>query len=730
MELLMPRFGVRGLLGVCLALALALLPSEVRAQQDAGGGVDIVLAEARRTFEALDYERAVTALDRAVSLLEGRPMDGSVRAQLVEAFELRARARFGMNDREGALADFRSLLALSPGHAFAGQISPTVVAAFNELKKSVIGTINVRVTPADAQVEIDGVPTPSTQASIAILAGPHTIAARRPGYRPAAETITVTAGAAADMALTLERVSATISVFTVPAEVEVIVDGVARGTTAPGPPPAEYADYLKPLGVPLASTSQPFVIADITPGTHVIQLRKDCYVASEERVQVEKPADYRLPPVRLPRAVGTVSIEAAEGTVFIDGETRGAPPVTVDDLCEGPHVIEVRSAVGRHVRRVDIRTGEKVVITPNVRPAVALLSTAGLAEEIRGGSDLRLAIERVFESARTATVFAPPADAVNQVLAREKLTPGWLSFDTARRPIGSAAANITEAARRDLSARIAKALGVQAVAVITAASKEARSDVYLTLLAAGSGMPDTLRVNLDDPESVRRALERFDSPTSLVKPSAGMLAIDILDVQGAVVVSVDPGGPASRARLNPGDIITKVNGQPVTDTTAFAAAVSRAKEGEMLTLEVRDKADATWRADLGLASVPQLIAMLDETLLSNKLLLDFRSEVGSLSGHESVARLNLAVALMRVGNWSEARSELEKVRLPNGTGVSNGTVLYLMAMCHDALGQRSEAEAALRGAAATSATLTNDGPSIKLLAEAKLAEIAQRGRKP
>jgi hypothetical protein len=158
--------------------------------------------------------------------------------------------------------------------------------------------------------------------------------------------------------------------------------------------------------------------------------------------------------------------------------------------------------------------------------------------------------------------------------------------------------------------------------------------------------------------------------------------------------------------------------------------VSRAKEGEMLTLEVRDKADATWRADLGLASVPQLIAMLDETLLSNKLLLDFRSEVGSLSGHESVARLNLAVALMRVGNWSEARSELEKVRLPNGSGVSNGTVLYLMAMCHDALGQRSEAEAALRSAAATNATLTNDGPSIKLLAEAKLAEIAQRGRKP
>ncbi len=474
------------------------------------------------------------------------------------------------------------------------------------------------------------------------------------------------------------------------------------------------------------------VLADIATGVHVIELRKDCYVRSEQRVDVQKPADYRLQPIKMVKAVGTVTVEASSGSVFIDGQSRGPAPITVEDICEGAHLVEVRTAWGRSFKRLEVRTGDKIPIRAQALPAIAVLSTTGLPEGLRGGPDLRLAIERVFQAARSVTVFAPPSDQVDQALAREKLAPGWLSFDTAKRPIGDAAGNITAAARQDLSARLARTLDVQAVAVVTVPSREDRSTVLVTMLAAGSGDPDTVRIKLDDPDSVNRAIIRLDSTPALFRASAGMQLADVLDVAGAVVVSVEPGGPAARAALVAGDIIGSVNNQPVADASKFAAVVAAAKADDVLALAVRDKSGATKRAELKLVSVPNVVAMVDETLAFNKLLLDLRTRLLSPGTplEESVARLNLSVALMRIGNWSEAVTELEKVRLPDGPGVANGTVQYLLGVTREAQGQLAEAEAALRAAAAANgALLTAEGPAIKELAEKKLADLARRGRR-
>jgi hypothetical protein len=125
--------------------------------------------------------------------------------------------------------------------------------------------------------------------------------------------------------------------------------------------------------------------------------------------------------------------------------------------------------------------------------------------------------------------------------------------------------------------------------------------------------------------------------------------------------------------------------------------------------------------------------MTDETLIFNKLLVDFRRQLASAPGplDQSVARLNLAVSLMRVGSWNEARAELEAVDLPDGGGVSAGTVQYLSGLCREALGQLAEAERAWRAAAASKdAMLTADGPLIRDLAEQKLADLARRLRRP
>ncbi|MDQ2827095.1 MAG: trypsin-like peptidase domain-containing protein [Actinomycetota bacterium] len=56
---------------------------------------------------------------------------------------------------------------------------------------------------------------------------------------------------------------------------------------------------------------------------------------------------------------------------------------------------------------------------------------------------------------------------------------------------------------------------------------------------------------------------------------------------GAAVTSVDPGSPAAKAGLTAEDVVTAINGKPVTSMVDLAAAIRTNAPGEKLTLTVR-----------------------------------------------------------------------------------------------------------------------------------------------
>ena len=72
---------------------------------------------------------------------------------------------------------------------------------------------------------------------------------------------------------------------------------------------------------------------------------------------------------------------------------------------------------------------------------------------------------------------------------------------------------------------------------------------------------------------------------------------------GPIIVGVVPGSPAQRAGVEPGDVISKVDGQPVASASEFASAIAGKHAGDQVTLEL-ERGPATYMAYVTLASRP------------------------------------------------------------------------------------------------------------------------------
>jgi hypothetical protein len=467
-------------------------------------------------------------------------------------------------------------------------------------------------------------------------------------------------------------------------------------------------------------------VTEIPIGSHRIEFRKDCFVSAQRSQTVDQLDDYVLDPVKLEPAVATVAVTSNQpGTlVLVDGLQRGVAPMTITDVCEGEHLVELKSASGRYFQRINARTGQKIPIEGTLRPAFALVSASGAAAL---NTDLRLTIEKQFQTSQSVTLFAPAAEDTAKALAAEKLPQDWLAFDANKRPLGTAA-EVATVMRSDLSSKLSRQFDAQGIASVTVPSPSSRNRLVVTFLAAGSGDPDVIEVNLDSPDATAMAVGRLDRPLQFFKPSLGLTVVDVADLEGPVVVAVDPSGPGAKSGIQPGDLVLKANSQAVPDAAALTTLLAGRKADEDLTLELKDKAGVAKRADVKVLMTPRLIGMNDQSLMINKILVDLKARLLAPGEpiNDSVMRLNLAVALARVGLWSDARLELQRVKLNEGPGVSNGTVQYLLGLAAERMGNAAEAEAALRAAAATTALISEDGLPVKELAEARLQALQRR----
>ena len=674
------------------------------AQEQPAAALDLLFDQGKRLFDAFQYDEAVPLFDRLIVAIT---TGGVSRTDLlVQTYEMRARARFALGDASGAEQDFAALLSSRPDFRLGTGISPRVVELFNSVRGLMIGQLVVSATPSgEVQIDDRTYTVPSEPVAIDLVAGEHRLVVNRQGFAPVEQRFTIVAGQPVELTVALERVSATLSIVSVPAGAEVFIDGTSRGRTAAGPTPT--------------GASAPLVLADVPLGQHRIELKRDCYADLSLPMNVTQ--DVATEPLELQRAVATVRLagQAADAVVFIDGQAQG--PLRERStlaVCEGRRVIEVRGGDGRFVDRRDWKRGASESLTVDLRSAFAIVSTQGTPA--MPATQLREAVERAMAAVPALLVYAPVDAELEAVLKKHTAPDNWLG---SRQAGAVAPSTLPREAVRDLGQKIAVDLGTQGVAAVSVGAEPYEATVVL--LASGSGDPDVITVNTADSASQRRVAERVGAPLPpTVRPSLEIATVDVAGVTGAVVIRA--ASAASAAGYAPGDAIVGAGGKPVASVADLRAIVASIGAAGGLEVEVRGANGQTRTLTAPVSMVIDTMPLRDPAILYNRALLDLRRRAAASSDPASsaAANLNLAVVELRLGNWDAALAALGRVNLPDGPGVSAGTVAYLRGLCLEGAGRTSDARTAYGAAAeALEARLSSEGPLVAPLARAKLEVV-------
>lgn len=682
---------------VLVAAMVAVGATRALAEQTA---VQPMVEEAQRLLEVFEFDEVVSRLDTVIATMTSSP-DPDLDV-LARAYDLRGQAYFSLDDQEQAGLDFELLLQTRSDYLLAADVSPRVLELFESVKRRLVGTLELSM-PQPATVAIDGrIYDVGQQTAISLVQGQHDFAIRQPGFAEDAQQFSINAGESIVLSPSMQRISGTLTVVTVPDGTRVLVDDMLRGVTVPG--------------LSGEDGSAPLLVDALAPGQHRLRLEHDCFVSRDLPFSVATPPDDRITGLlELMPAVATVLVETAVGDamIYVDGEPRGLAPAEIPNLCEGQHVIEVRAPSGWFVDRRTWDAGVAVTLDVGLRPAFAIVEVAGSSNPA-ADAELATLVEAALGATPGVLIFAPTPEELESVAQDQRLGTALSSGEA------------TVMRRRDLGRAWTERLNTQGVAWLEPVPNEA--DVYdLFLLATDSGQPDVLRLAMGDVGSRVAAERRLGAATPpIVQPTIHTSVVDVSGIDGAAVIHVDAGGVGEAAGLRPGDVIVGAAGTAVAAVSDVARAVADAEPGGELSIDVRAE-DGTVRATaVRVALVTDTIPLANSSLFYNRILLDLLA--GAEHADDTLLRsaslLNLAIVHMRLGSWDLAIPALEMVTLSDGPGVSGAAVAYLKGLCLKEIGQLPEARASFsRAVAAGDGTLSVGGPPVGPLAQRQLDSL-------
>ncbi len=686
-------------------------------------------AEAIELFE--DPQRQSQSIEFLSQIIRAIDDERRMRDQLSDemkglqeqCFEHRARAYFNASQLQGAADDFRQLILANPRYGLdQEELSPKIIDFFEDQKKQLVGFIAVNSEPPGARVNVNGDFVGVTNFfPVEVHTGLALVEIELVGHDPISrEEVNILPGETRTIDVTLVRNSAKLPIITQPNDVEIWVDGELVGKTGGNLPP-NLRSFM-PAGYDVEQLSAPLDLAALGIGRHTIEFRRDCYESTQISFEAEEAKDYTAQIIQLEDSVGQLRLTSnPDGArVFIDGEYEGNTPLDLSRVCSGPHHLEVKHATGKYVEDIDIGKDEDLSLECPIRPSLAFLGIA--AEPGVSNRDLEDVQQNIATELQKLT--AMNLIQVSAEQARDLLGGDGLMTLVSKEAAGDHSQADPERVR-DLSEKVGESLEVEALLVGYVPAQRLTKDVVFNLLATGSPAPDTYALNYLDREAMPAFLELLSGSTPIHGSWIGLQSVDTHLNAGPTVLKVAPNGPAAQAGIELGDVLVEADGEPIEDTPSLLQKVRAKEPGDTLTVRLQ-RQGAVQDALISVGTTPLTIPMGDSGFLYNKAIVDLRHLMVVEPSNEPLARLNLALCHMELGNFETALKEhLPRIMLPAKPGISQGTVHYHTGVCYQRLEEKAEAarmfQEALQYPEAT--IQSNDGPRVAPLAERKLREL-------
>jgi hypothetical protein len=418
-------------------------------------------------------------------------------------------------------------------------------------------------------------------------------------------------------------------------------------------------------------------IERVAAGEHVLELDKPCFRGERRElllaVDLLDPRPRVTDTVRLAGALAALSVRGAPpaAEVLVDGVPFGRLPVERVDVCPGARRIEAR-ALGRTIwlstERLEDGEVRELSIAP--RPNAAWIDAGSCSATLGAwaGSLNRIDVARPagFDAASAAGWRGPWGPQTDLVLAGDGAGGCWVH------------------------------------------SPHLEARVRLT------ASPDA--AELDRPVWVRA--------------SFGLLAADAGDpAPHAVVVVVDPAGPAAAAGIAPGDRVVSAGGVEVGGAQALRRVLAAAAEGAPVAVEWQDPGGERRSAGLRAGSTPVIGAGAARGTLAALVRAAWAAcDAAPAAGGDPWALANLAWLVSEHGLPERAVELWRRARLGERRGVGRGTVEYLLGRDLARLGRRVEALRAFELASTSQATSVDDaGPALAPAARDRMRELSAPG---
>lgn len=654
-----------------------------------------------------DREKSMAKFEHVIASLEPQAttLDDDWLNTLCESYNWMAVLDDRTPSRKGKVVkDLETLLILNPDFEVDKAITNTrLQKQFEEMRSAKLCRVRMVLTPDNGTLLVDGVIRRGGAIKY-LPPGSRKISYAKLGFATVEQQVDLVLRETKYLEFNLKRVSSTITFHVSPVGTEVFLDGRSLGKAAGNPGPAESALSEK-LGVPLAEISGPFVISELSPGSHIVEMRLSGYRTRrlELGAALTEPfADHWMESLKLEpsRSFLTVQSKVFGGELFLSGKSYGPLPIPKLQIPAGEYDLEVRYPLGAFAQR--ITTEEDSLSSIDARPKARLVFLG-----IEGGDFAgRERLEKAFDVLGTRL----------ENMQMQKVREGEAPAEALTRLKASGEADLVLLARplpgsgHEMELQLSNLGGAQDVSVI----KHLEQDPLESFVNRVNRIPDYRVPWL--------GFSVLDVPFGQMDASLA---------RGPLVIQVDE--EARKAGLALHKEISRLNGKPVTRAADMAAILKEIASGEKVPEPIGEPTMIPVSQNapefrLGLQWKATEIPLASESLCYPSLLLEIQIRRQAAQGAEAgILRLNEALCFMHFQQYGQALEALRNTKLEDKSGVCQGTVEYYIGLCLQRLGGPCQAEA---GEAFQNAMKYPDatffgpaGPRVAPLARLALADL-------